>query len=94
MEKKYTPKQRSAIYLKAAEIIENNNDDICCGAIQRAEGNTGFFVNTERILKSYPEFKLFKPWKIPFHGRWFADGDRDSRINCLLLAAEMTKDKL
>jgi hypothetical protein len=83
-----TPKQRSVIYRKAAELIDSKKEWFCCNAI---DSLTPDYVYSWDM----PEFKMFQPDDMRYV--WFGDekelGNKESRIFALLFASEIAKQK-
>lgn len=91
---KYTKEQRREIYLKAADRLQDSWSCFACDALNNII-QVGDLVDFKDIIKSdLPEFYLFKPKRYydSFVESWWKHGDKEPRINCLLLCAEMCRD--
>jgi hypothetical protein len=84
----YTKKQRREIYLDTADIIlKRESFFICCALDTAAKIKTT--ASEQRLM--FEEFFLFQPETTEGLG-WWRIVDCESRINALLLCAEMCND--
>jgi hypothetical protein len=89
---KYTKKERKEIYLKAAGLVAERKFAFGCIVLDEVIKESTI-VSYQKII--LPEFFIFEPTKEEksyiFFG-WWAVNDRETRINALLLCAEMCND--
>jgi hypothetical protein len=100
---KYTKKQRREIYLDAAYCLFKGKENVICWAIWKVSRKSClvFICDiTIRVKEDFPEFAIFDPHVAGSY--WFGvphftdtattNQQRQNRINCLLLCAEMCND--
>lgn len=90
----YTKEKRKEIYLMAADRLEGSVSEFACDALMNTMRLDYTQCFSSVIKKDLPEFYLFKP-KIYYDSyveSWWEHGDKEPRINCLLLCAEMCND--
>lgn len=89
---KHTKAQRRKIYLKAAEIVMSKDYDA-----GRAGKGLCYLVNRpsqHSHIDNFPELEMFTPKHIIHQNgvsRWWELDDKESRIICMLLCAEICK---
>jgi hypothetical protein len=82
---KYTKAQRRDIYLEAAESIFYGRNWFCCPAVS----STAFRLFKDSFYTEKDELMMFRPYNYEF--TWWDPDDKQSRLNALLLCAEMCR---
>jgi hypothetical protein len=89
-----TPKQRSVIYRKAAELIDSGKLTYCCYALAELVFKNRFEWDSVDS-KLFPEMFLFENYRSEagWFGFTFNEENQQARIFALLFASEIAKQK-
>jgi hypothetical protein len=82
-------RQISEVLRKAAESIASNKTEFCCHAIKSLLGWGQDFEVMSFFQEIFEPVGMGRPCWYP----WWDDGDSESRILALLLAAEIAEDR-
>ncbi len=92
MELEITKSQRKKIYIQLAnEFFVTQDFGVCCSISDIIWHKYKKLIISQDVTEYFVEFGLFKPDDCGFF--WWDDKDYLSRVNALLLCAEMCNDK-